>query len=971
MNERADTQESLLGDVDDTLGAESAHMRDAIARRLFGEEADPPAQIGRYEIEGRLGRGAMGSVFAARDPNLGRTIALKVLHRAARAAASDAYVTRLLREAKLLAKLTHPNVVAVYDVGEEDGVVHIAMELVRGRTLRAWTERHPPRTRAQARALVELYEQAARGLAAAHAAGVVHRDFKPDNVLVGDDGRVRVADFGLAVGRVDAHVSSRDEDASTEAPIGAPSATLTATGQLVGTPAYMAPEQFAGEDVGPAADQYALCVALYEGLYGRRPFEAKSVQALAHLVVEGEIVIPSAPHVAAGLRAVLRRGLAREPARRFADMRELGMALHRASTGWRRWALGGAVLSAALGGAAVSQLLVPGASLCTGARDRIETVWNASRREEVKRAFEATGLAWKDTAAERAITALDELARAWPVEHRAACEATRVRGEQSEEVLDRRIACLDGQLRATSALVDVLASADSGVVEHVDALIGRLPAVDRCARVDDLLDKDPLPADPDTRAMVQALEARLDRIDALEAAGKLDECTAEEAGLVEAAEATGHRPTIAHAWSLRAAVAQLRRDPDAVTEATRRAITVALGASEDELASRLAVQLASHHATILQQPAEAVTWAELGIALAERTGGSARVRALAFITAGHALQQLGEHDEALRMAERGAEIFRETDPRSAAHGRALADLAGVHANQGRVERARPMMVEAIEILSEALGREHPDVAQDMMNLAAIDVWRGDAEGARQSVDEAIAILEAALGPNNLRVSDALEILGAAELKLGEHESAAAHFERGLEIRRATLGADHRTLMRPLENYASTLVQIGKPERARAIAEDAARVLEAIAQDDPERVRKSITVGYLLYVTGAKDEGLALAEQGIVRLAPDRLGARDFELVSRYGSMLRDAGRVTESVDWFVRAMETVDAQTGALAPDRASTRLRLAEALWDVGDERPRAIALATEAKAILDPFADSSVALAREIDTWLAAHPG
>ena len=328
--------------------------------------AEPPAQgkrLGRYTLVERLGAGAMGIVWRADDPTLGRQVAVKLLRR------HDASLTdRLVREAQSMARVNHPNVVTVYEVGQGvDGATFIAMELVKGESLRKWQTKQ----RHTIPALVSAYIAAARGLAAAHAAGIIHRDFKPDNVLVGDDGRVRVTDFGLAAAKPGASGSFR--------PIS--DVNLTTSGSVLGTPAYMAPEQFDGGNVDPRTDQFNFCVALYEALYGERPFDGAKFDELADNVCAGRIrPAPAGTNVSGALRAIVLRGLSAKPGDRFATMDELIRELGRdRARPWRRTSIAAAAVAAALGLGLVSDWVV---------RDRVSSEIRQSfalTREQQKR----------------------------------------------------------------------------------------------------------------------------------------------------------------------------------------------------------------------------------------------------------------------------------------------------------------------------------------------------------------------------------------------------------------------------------------------------------------------------------------------------------------------------------------------------------------------------------------------------------
>ncbi|MEO8846665.1 MAG: serine/threonine-protein kinase [Kofleriaceae bacterium] len=290
--------------------------------------------FGRYVLDEKIGSGAMGVVWRAHDPKLGRMVALKLLHRY-----DPALMDRLVREAQSMAQVSHPNVVGVFDVGSTEGASFIAMELVTGKSLRQWQTE----SRRTVPDLITAYVAAGQGLAAAHGAGIIHRDFKPDNVLVGDDGRIRVTDFGLA--------AARPSESGTVDRARLGDVNLTTSGSVLGTPAYMAPEQFSGGTVDPRTDQFNFCASLYEALYGERPFEGKTFDELSDNVIEGRI--KPAPHgseVSGKLRHILTRGLAAKPADRFPTMAHLLVVLARdRARPWRRTSWIAMAVAAALG----------------------------------------------------------------------------------------------------------------------------------------------------------------------------------------------------------------------------------------------------------------------------------------------------------------------------------------------------------------------------------------------------------------------------------------------------------------------------------------------------------------------------------------------------------------------------------------------------------------------------------------------
>ncbi len=307
----------LAGTEDDSQAATRKHERfrpdedSQVAKRPVLSIGD---RVGRYLVLSTLGAGGMGVVFAAYDPQLDRKVALKLLRANLRGPSAKEARTRLKREAQAIAQLSHPNVVGVYDVGTTpDGDVYIAMEFVEGDTLTTWLKRWPRTWRE----ILEVFHQAARGLQAAHQVGLLHRDFKPDNVLVGGDGRVRVTDFGLA-----RSVLGPDEAQRSLTPTTPLHADLTATGTVLGTPRYMPPEQLTGPDIDARSDQFSFCVALYEALYSKHPLEGATSVAMLESGARAALP-PDGTRVPPAIGKAVMRGLDRDRAKRFPTMAAL------------------------------------------------------------------------------------------------------------------------------------------------------------------------------------------------------------------------------------------------------------------------------------------------------------------------------------------------------------------------------------------------------------------------------------------------------------------------------------------------------------------------------------------------------------------------------------------------------------------------------------------------------------------------
>jgi len=368
----------------------------------------------------------MGVVYTAYDPELDRRIALKLLHPGETGEGRP----RLVREAQAIARIAHPNVVAVHDVGELDGSVFVAMELIDGLTLRKWL-RQGDHDRSE---IIDILRQAGRGLAAAHQAELVHRDFKPDNVMVGHDGRVRVLDFGLARGYGSAEsLAARDEVSNVSL-----DTTLTAAGTVVGTPAYMSPEQLGGKLADFASDQFAFCVVLFEALYGIRPFAGTNIEVLAITVRSGKIRSPPPGHsVPTWLHRIVARGLELDAADRYPSMEALLQDLahdpgHRARRNRSVLAVaGGAALVATLPYRSGSQ---DERSSCETAAAPIDVVWNEQRDQSLAAAFEATALPHATDTWERVSAFVDDYVREWS--ELGQPDEALVQAERAIELLD-------------------------------------------------------------------------------------------------------------------------------------------------------------------------------------------------------------------------------------------------------------------------------------------------------------------------------------------------------------------------------------------------------------------------------------------------------------------------------------------------------------------------------------------------------
>jgi eukaryotic-like serine/threonine-protein kinase len=901
-------------DAPGTSNLESTETVFAPGRRPGGKPPAPEplargTTIGRYVILDRIGGGGMGVVYTGYDPELDRKVALKLLR--PDRAAGEAARLRLLREAQAIARLSHPNVVAVHDAGTFGDQVFIAMELVSGTTLRRWLdeERRPWRE------VVDRFLLAGRGLAAAHAAGLVHRDFKPDNVLLGKDGRVRVADFGLAraVGGTGA-----EEEASPESG-GILESPLTQLGMAVGTPAYMSPEQLRGERADARSDQFSFCVALWEALYGERPF--------AGVLERGPVrEVPAGSRVPDRLRQALLRGLAADPAARHPSMEELLDRLERDPEASRRRWLAAATVVLAVGGlfAGLGYLQARRGQLCSGGEAKAAGVWNAERREAGRKAFLATGLSFAPESWSRAEKALDVYLGSWAAMHRDACEATRVRGEQSEDLLDRRMACLDQNLEEADALVRLFARADAQVLRTASLAVGSLRGTADCAPKA-LAAQVPLPADPGSRARVAELRAKLADVKALQRAGKIRPALALAETVYGETRNVPYRPLQGQALYLLGELSEQAGEFKKAESYLYQALWAAEEGRDDFLkaaAWRSLIHTVGYRQSRFEEAHRLVRHARAAL---ERAGGDLRSES-ELLTGEAAIYVLeGRHDEALRLCERALALANRADPLRPDY-RILRKLDGVHQHLGQLERALEVNGRALAAAEKEVGPLHPETASIRFNRGLALIQLGRLDEAEPLLVRALADREKVLGPGHADVGESLMALGQLANERNRHGRGLPYFARALAIYEKSLpGTFQAALAR--YNLGDSLREQGRFEEAQANLERALGEFEKIYGPDH---------GYTI---------VPLTGIGELRL---------------------DQGRPAEAVPPLARALAIP--QQEAMPPEWiARLRFLLARALWESGEDRPRALRLVQEAREAYVAKGEESVPELAEIDSWLA----
>ena len=941
------------------------------ADRSDGDELGRGASVGRYLILSLLGRGGAGEVYQAYDPELDRKVALKLLH----TARGSSVARRLLvREARALGKLSHPNVVQVHDVGEHQGDVFVAMELVDGEPLDVWARRTP---KPGFREALAVYLDAARGLSAAHDTGLVHRDVKPSNILRGKDGRVRVVDFGLAAAHDGARAASAAEDLEDERAPSANEERLTRTGTILGTPLYMAPEQHEGPRVSAASDQYSLCVALHEALAGAPPFlPARTTTATAMLEdlrakkLAGPPPPPARSDVPPWVWRAVRRGLSPKPEDRFPSLPALIEALSddpeaRGRPRWQKLALGAA-------GAAV--VMVAGAAWSRGAARRdpcahpeqqLAGVWDEPVKARVRAAFTGSGRAHGEGTATRVAAILDRYAGEWAAMRGEVCEARRA--DKQRALADLRDLCLGRRLAELRALTFVFGDhADPQIVDRAVQAASGLYPVATCADAEALTARVRPPEDPAVRERVVALQPRVDRVAALFAAGEYKQGVALGGPLHAEVAGVPYPPLRAQAafWMGRLH-AEGTGDYEASKALLREAIVAASEGRDDVLAADAWGRLLGVVGDLQQKLEEAAVIRGLGPAAIARAGDD-RATAAWLHAEGQALVRLGKpaegkvfHERALALREK---ILGPDHPDVAA---SLAAVANALWAMGDYPRSREVTERALVLREKILGPDHPELGKSMNNLASVLAELGEYRRALELRERTLALREKTLGPDHPEVGSALNNLGTLLFAIGEYRRSASTHERALSVRTRSLGPEHAYISMSLVNLADVYMRTGDPQKAldyslRGLAiSEKARGAEHPDLCDPltNAARAEVRVGKLGDARAHLDRAIRLVTRAHgpshPLLADPLLGLGELHLARN---------EPAEAVLVLERSLAL------AAAGAAAEARLALADALLKSGGDRSRARALAEEARAFYERVGHHIGA--ERAARWLAEHP-
>jgi eukaryotic-like serine/threonine-protein kinase len=805
------------GRLDDALERDRALA--ATEAALFGVP-EAPVKFGRYVMLERIGAGGQGVVHAAYDPELDRRVAVKLLGMRVNAKHGD-----LVREAQAAARLAHPNVLAVHDVGtferrpsnDRDAPssgVYVVTELVEGETLQPWLAQRPRGLRE----ILEVLVAAGRGLAAAHAGGIVHADVKPANVLVGRDGRARVLDFGLA--RAYGQPSAPDPDAKAI---------------VVGTPAYMAPEQHApNADLDPRADVFAFCVMAFEAITGERPFVGTDMDELLAAKRDHDIRWPPTARIPGWITRVLARGMAPARADRPASMNELLDALDRDP--------GRTVRNAVLASLAIGLVVLLGVGLVQQRRAReaacsvgaraLEGVWAEPERQAVHAAFVAAerelapghvGEAW-----DRVARGLDAYAADWVALRESTCRATMIDEREPVPVMSARMLCLDKRAARLGGLVRRLAEVDARSVTRAAQGVAELPPLDPCMHVRADVTSAPALA----REQVLALEAELADVEALRHGERFAEAEAASDRALAIAEAQTDQSALGRAWLQRGALERWRGDFVAAERAIAKSLEIAERAADDELAASALIELAFVVAVPLARPAEGLRIADLAAAKVERIAADDRTVAQLEYYRGRVLERLADYEAADTVLASGL------DRALAVHGPShslvadIENMLGVVAERrGRHADALAHYEQAYRMRVELVGELNARTAVALTNTAVARWNLGDTRGVVDDTRRAIAVLERTLGPGHADTAWARRNLSDRLVDLERFDEARAEAELALAGSEADFGRDHPYVASSAITLAAVMRELGRLDEALALGERAL----AVGRAHPESV----------------------------------------------------------------------------------------------------------------------------------------
>ncbi len=875
-------------------------MIEAVPTERFEEGSlDHAASYGRFQVRAVLGRGGMGLVLRAHDPKLGRDVALKLLA-PERWDAATFGTQGLEREARALAQLSHPNVVTVYEMGTVGEQPFIAMELVDGVTLRAWISSGRTETE-----IIAMFAACARGLAAAHAANLVHRDFKPDNVLIGSDARPRVSDFGLVASE------------------------LTGARGIAGTPAYMAPEQWLGSAVGAHTDQFAFCVALWEALTGARPFGNETTgEKLRDAVLSGRLRDEPRPRRA--LASILTQGLARDPAERWPSLDELIVELERAvARKRRRWIVVG-LATAAVAGVLTWNAMRGGEDACAIRSARIHEDWNGIARARLSAAFTSAEPQTGSYFASYVSEMLDRYATSWSAAERAVCRA------EPSEINARRAECLEDARGSFVRLVSLLTTANAAVVQQSGSAVDNLVEISACEDTVALAAALPPSSDPSIRSRITTILRDIDDAHAESLRGEHSTALAHTKSIVASARELGHAMSLALALEQQA---DLERDVGALAaaEASYRAgADAAADARHDRLAAKMWSQVLYVGAEQGGDLTRIIALEPVADAAVRRAGSPPNLRFSYLMSSGVLAAWRKDFATAIDRFAAAAELMK-NNPRR--RSEALGNLSIATFETVGAHEALSLARQWAEQAEQANGPNHVATAVALTNYADMCLRVGRLDEAERTLARASSIIEKRVGRHGSTRAAVLRNLGIAAGYRGDFARARVLFEQALAAVTDTAGTEYERGI-TLSAFASMFVAAKEPTEAVPRFESATSLLEQAVPNSGESHLVAVQYASALADLGRCNEARPILDRAdpILRTAPHL-----------HGDLLVTLG-VCEAVQDKSRGLATLERALAHCGANRCElvldvrTRWEVARRISDVA----RARLLAEEAHKLL-----------------------
>lgn len=914
----------------------------AVMAGLFGDEASQ-LLAGRFRLIELLGAGAMGSVYLAQDTELDRHVAVKRLTSTAEGDGLGEHTARrrarMVLEARALAKVNHPNVVGVHDVRTEGDDVFVAMEFVAGQTIHGWLRQSPTREQ-----ILEVFTQAARGLAAAHAVGLVHRDVKPTNMIVGADGRVRVVDFGLAMSAeatsaVASSVQSRGSADGTS--------RLTKTGAMIGTPSYMAPEQLRRGYVDARSDQFGLCVSLYEAVAGHRPFTGKDEAELLAEIERGVAESAAEARMPRWLLRTLQRGLHVDPAERFDGLDSLARAIdparrRRARRG--RWAAGAGVIAlAAVGLAARATAPTPAETVDPCPLRPLEPdVWGPDRGASMEAGLTAAISSANGADLATAVrTQLASYADRWARERQRSCEDTYVDRVQSEALFDLRMRCLQRRAARFDVLVDRLSEADERLASRAPIVVAKLPALYECSDRERLAAAYARPADPTDAHIVARVEELHDRASAEILAGALED------GRATLAEARRELKTTR--WPVMDAQLALQSSKllaaDEMLDAAERSLldatAAAEGASADNLAARAWLLLVWQTTTKNPDPEKTAFYLERAQAAVTRLGNPPDLYAsLQQRTAAFEMTR-GDYDAAIDVLNAAHEQH-DLDLDTVTRASMEMDLGRAYYFKGNYLAAVNRFLAASELFAESYGPRHPQVASALSNLGSAELIADHHADARTHLQAAFDIQREVYGADHPRLANTLNSLASIDYLEGRFDDALTQYRRVRDLHEHAKGPDHPALADPLANVGRTLARMGRHEEALQPAHEAVRIIEAAKGRDHPDVATALTgLGGVQAGAGKLDDALRSHTRAL-EIRETAFGAESPKAAESgvtVADVYRRLDRPADARRTVLRWLPIMREQLGPAHPHTAPAELTLGWLELDAGNRKEAAAA--------------------------------